>query len=184
MRQKNERSLPGEVTRKVILRRVAFLLNEANCKDRFRDQTVTYAMRVVSNWCTFRRDIGSGHKKLKNRRMSRKANELFQTLDLKSNKDDQRKWRSSTINEHQKPLAQIWNLICANPAISSDQILSEFEKWLTVTVTKEENDSLRKYKDAPPIKRYRLARIEVGELDDNSHWKPLPQDIPVDLDER
>ena len=164
------------MTEQAILRRIEFIINEARCEDGFRDQTITFAMRVVSNWCTLGNDAGAAEVKLKGRRMSREAYDLRVKYS-----SDLRKWASTTINEHQMPLDQFWKRIRGNKIPSPQEFLADFQRWLMVTVTKHEDDKVRKLRDKDPIERYRLAGIEVGEIGDDGRWKPLVQSLPVYL---
>jgi hypothetical protein len=175
-RKENEKNPEPSMTKQAILRRIDFIIREARCEDGIRDQTVTFAMRVVSNWCTLGKDAGAAEVKLKGRRMSRKAYDLRVKYS-----SDLRTWASTTINEHQMPLDHFWKRIRGNKIPSPEELLADFQRWLMVTVTKDEDDKVRKLRDKDPIERYGLAGIEVGEMSDDGKWKPLVQSLPVYL---
>jgi len=54
-------------------------------------------------------------------------------------------------------------------------------RLLLVTVTKEEDNKVRKLRDKDPPERYRFSEIEVGEIDEAGEWQPLVQNPPVYL---
>ena len=101
-----EKVKPRNLTKNDIYRRIDFILQEAKHRSP-RDQTITYAMRVISNYCAIGKDASSKEVKLKCKRISSKALDLKKCLKEK-------KWLKHTINEHQEPLAQIWRWIRKN----------------------------------------------------------------------
>src|SRR5262249_26587087 len=91
----------NRLTERDLRRRVDFLLTEVRSEHPVRYQTVTYAMRVISNFCAIGQDAGSATIKAKCRWVSLRALELRGEVSPKE-------WLSNTINEHQEPLEQIW----------------------------------------------------------------------------
>ena len=85
-----------------VRRRCEFLLAVAKDPTDSRDQTVTYAMRVLSNHATIGRDASSEYIKRFNRKITRRAYERLTAVDW-------REFKSTTRNEHPKPLDQSWN---------------------------------------------------------------------------
>jgi hypothetical protein len=141
-----------------ILRRIDFLLNEARCGMIKKDQTITYAMRVISNYCTIGKDAQSAQIRGLNRKMSQQAYALIK----KSSSFEE--WAKATTNEHQDPLEDVWQWILAeHKNLSPKTIFERFEKYPMVTITHEENkDWPKDYKD--PVERYEKAgkaRIDV-----------------------
>jgi hypothetical protein len=145
----------GRLTRDAVLRRADFLINEACSNDPARDQTVTFAMRVISNYVSTGRDLSSAGIKKASARMSRRA------LEQKG-VTTEAEWLRNTINEHQEPLKQIWKWILDHKAtLSAEDVVARFAKWPMVTVTKDEDIELRKHAHLPPAARYKAAKIEV-----------------------
>jgi hypothetical protein len=150
-----------------IVRRIEFLLSEARAGDPVRDQTITYAMRVVSNYCAIGRDAGSSAIKRNYHRMSKRA------LQLK-NELTPAEWVKLTINEHQEPLNLVWTWILQNKdQLSAQDVIERFRKFPMVIITKKENDQLSKLgfgHRGDPVERYKKAKIEVLEV--------APADLP------
>jgi hypothetical protein len=121
---------------RIVLRRAQFLLNEANSENPTRDQTVTYAMRVISNWATIGKDAPSHIIKWTNPRISVAAWELYTSCS-------DREWEKSVINEHPEPIAQVWDFILKErDTLNANAILDRFKLWPMITVTKEEDSEL------------------------------------------
>lgn len=139
-----------------IRRRCEFLLSVASDPSESRDQAVTFTMRVLSNHATVGKDALSEQIKRINRTMTRKAFERLTTTDWST-------FKSTTINEHPKPLKQMWLWMVANAnTLTADQIWQEFKKHPMITVTKEEDKTLPKaYGDF----KTRYKDIEVITLD-------------------
>lgn len=143
-----------------VVRRMEFLLSEARSADVRRDQTVTYAMRVISNYFSVGRDAGSAVIKRESRRFSRKA------LELKSlaNAD----WTSETINDHPDPLNEVWRWLVANAeTLSVEDIAARFRAHPMVVITKDEDNALTRsgYRgNGRPAERYARAGIEIIEV--------------------
>jgi hypothetical protein len=159
-----------------IFRRLEFLLSEARSESPVRDQTVTYAMRVISNYCAIGKDAGSGAIKKLNQRISKRALELKQILS-------HQEWQKATINEHQEPLRDIWAWILKNSrTLSADEVLERFKAFPMVIVTKEEDILLSKAglrSAGSPEERYRSVGIEIiksaGIETDPKVLRDLPQ---------
>jgi hypothetical protein len=71
-----------------ILRRADFVLREAKLKDARRDQAITYALRVISNYVTIGGDGGSSKIKLLNPRISKSAHKELERLLSKNTPND------------------------------------------------------------------------------------------------
>ncbi len=139
-------------------RRIEFLLNEAKSKDPTNDQTVVFALRVLSNWACVHRDCSSAAVKLLNPLRSRAANELSRSINGKG------EWVKQTINEHQKPLKEVWKWIKDNAqTLTVEDVKRELQNHPMVTVTKEEDRLLRQLgsETLEPAERYRRAGIEI-----------------------
>jgi hypothetical protein len=93
--------------------------------------------------------------------MSLAAKRLRETLD------DDKKWASLTINEHQVPLKRLWlGWKLLGSSITAETIWDDLVKHPMVTVTNQENTLLReidkKHKDEnATFDRYRLAGIQL-----------------------
>jgi hypothetical protein len=136
-----------------IARRIQFLLDEAKSPNPVRDQTVTYAMRVISNFYSIDKDAGSRAVKKNCRRMSRKS------LALRTSLSDE-EWFKATVNEHQEPLEQVWAWIReGRPSIA--QVVNRFKQWPMVTVTREEDADLRI--ESARRRKHGLSELEPGE---------------------
>ncbi len=120
----------------IALRRAAFLIEEACSLDPTYDQTVSSALRVISNWATVRTNGASSFIKWHNRKISKAAWELyFRSSD--------KEWERGTINEHQEPISQVWKWIIDNKeSISPRDILNRMEKWPMITITKAEDAAI------------------------------------------
>lgn len=143
-----------------VVRRIVFLLGEARSGDPRRDQTVTYAMRVISNYFSIGRDAGSAAIKRESRRFSRRAVELRSRAHLD--------WTSDTINDHPDPLNEVWLWIVANAAtLSVGQIAARFKAHPMVVITKDEDNALTRHGyrgTGQPAERYARAGIEIVEV--------------------
>lgn len=123
---------------KLALRRAEFLLQEALSEQPTKDQTVTFALRVISNWATVGKDASSGAIKWLNPRVSEAAWKLFDDVS-------DREWESQTINEHQEPISIVWEWIVENKkSITANDILDRSKKWPMITITKAEDSALNK----------------------------------------
>ena len=139
-----------------IRRRCEFLLAVATDKSDSRDQAVTFMMRVLSNHATIGKDAGSETIKRLNRRISRKAFDRLKNEDWIT-------FKSTTINEHPKPLKQMWNWILENSdTLTPELIWQEFVSHPMITVTKEEDRGMPR-SDGDITTRYK--GIEVLTLD-------------------
>ena len=148
----------NRITEEVIARRIQFVLAEAKCPNPVRDQTVTYAMRVISNFYSIGTDAGSRAVKIRCRKISREA------MSRKEKMPDS--WWKETINEHQEPLEQVWTWICKNKdTVTIKEIADRFKQWPMVLVTREEDSELRKRRDLGPVERYKEAGIEIVEVE-------------------
>ena len=149
-----------------IRRRVEFVLNEARCGMKVRDKTLTFALRAISTYCSFDKDLNARDIKFKTKVMSQAA------LDRK--RDNPNNWwrQAQTVNEHQEPLDKIWKDICvASGQMSVDEVIDRFKRYSMVVVTKEEDDRLRHLKHLSPEERYNQAGIIVRTLGDDGIWR-------------
>jgi hypothetical protein len=90
-----------------VLRRAQFVCSEVFFPDRKRDQTVTYALRVISNFVAVGRDASSSQVKKLNPRVSKQAFNRLKEL-LSDDKDAAfSQWCKETISDHPEPLEQI-----------------------------------------------------------------------------
>lgn len=122
----------------VALRRAEFLLSEARSRSPVRDQTVTFALRVISNWATIGKDASSSAIKWLNPRVSKKAMQLYHEVS-------DREWERLTINEHQEPISHVWKWILDNNEfITARDILDRAKQWPMVTITKDEDYRITK----------------------------------------
>jgi hypothetical protein len=160
-----------------IRRRVAFVLDEASQPRPIRDQTVTFALRVIGNYLEVGQDCQSPYLAYNCRYRSRRAHESYlnlgdiPTLALRS------EWRKMVVNEHQYPLAQLWNWIVENHStLTAELILERMKAWPIVVITKDEDRCLRLRarerggEAIDPAERYRQADIEVLRRGQNGLW--------------
>ena len=139
-----------------IRRRCEFLLLVASDPNEKRDQAVVYTMRVLSNHATIGKDALSEPIKRLNRKMSLKAFERLTTTYWHI-------FKSTTTNEHPKPLKQIWLWLVANAkTLTAERVWQEFVEHQMITVTKEEDRAMPK-SDGDFNTRYK--GIEVITLD-------------------
>jgi hypothetical protein len=144
-----------------LYRRAAFLLNEARHQAK-RDQVITFTMRVLSNYATVGKDGGSSKMKDENVRLSSGA------YDLMGNVSSIGDWHKLTINEHPRPLKDIWSWI-----LSEADEISPFDVWNCfvdhpmITLTKTEDSLLSKsgLRATASPDRYSSLGIETIVLD-------------------
>jgi hypothetical protein len=145
----------------LIQRRLLFVVTELQSEDGKLDQSISLIIRVLSNYASVGFDSGSFRVKCLNPRMSLAAKRLRETLD------DDKKWASLTINEHQVPLKRLWlGWKLLGSSITAETIWDDLVKHPMVTVTNQENTLLReidkKHKDEnATFDRYRLAGIQL-----------------------
>jgi hypothetical protein len=83
-------------------RRIDFLIREANSKDPIRDQAITYAFRVITNYLSVGYDARSRILSWECPCRSKKAHDLFRRLN------DREGWLDKVTNEHQYPIKRAW----------------------------------------------------------------------------
>jgi hypothetical protein len=126
-----------ELDRAAVLRRAEFLLTEARSSNPIRDQSITYAMRVISNYVCVGRDLSAKSIKKRAKIMSRRAHALKLSMS-------EEEWFGRVINEHQEPLQNVWKWIIENNVtLKPEEILHRFAKWPMVVVSKEEDCLIR-----------------------------------------
>jgi len=144
-----------------IKRRIEFVLQEAKCKG-IRDQSITFTMRVLSNFASVGSDGQSETIKKLNKCMSKQAwNKLKDSTNFNN-------WLDNLINEHQMPLKQTWNWIVENSnVLDVKTIWDHFKLYPMVTVLKDENTELNltgNRSHGTPVERYKDAKIEIVKL--------------------
>lgn len=157
----------GNLTEADILRRIKFILDEAKAGLVRKDQTVAYAMRVVSNFYTIGRDAASAAAKWENTRRSAAAHAIILEAPDKS-------WHKSMVNEHQDELEGVWKWICKNKeSLTAEEIAARFRQYPMIVVTAEEDAELRKHKGKPAKERYEAAGIKVVVMQNDGSWSPI-----------
>ena len=146
-----------------ILRRLKFIQLEAIHESQ-RDQTTTFAMRVISNFSTIGMN-GSSSKILRiNRNMSEAA-----YVELKKAKTMQ-EWIDKVTNEHPMPLKESWKVFQSlGNDLTTEYIWKHFVNYPMNTILKTENQKLDKlgYRDnGLPKTRYQEANIDIFLLND------------------
>lgn len=121
---------------KSVERRIRFLLDAAKNEVK-RDQVVTYAMRVLSNYAAIGKDAGSIEIKKQNKRVSHSAQTLLHKHGLVF-------FCKNTINEHPKPLKIIWQWLQDNAdKLTVKEVWHEFANNPMVTITKDEDKMIK-----------------------------------------
>ena len=146
-----------------ILRRLKFIKLEAISNSE-RDQTTTFAMRVISNFGTIGIN-GSSSKILRiNKNMSEAA---FDELKKAQTIQD---WIGKVTNEHPMPLKESWKAFQSlGDKLTEEYIWKHFVKHPMNTILKTENQKLDKlgYRDnGLPNTRYKKANINIFLLND------------------
>jgi hypothetical protein len=142
-------------------RRIKFLL-EAACFEEKRDQVITYTMRVLSNHATIGKDAGSMEIKKRNKLMSKRALDVLESNSIIF-------FCKNTINEHPKPLKEIWDwLKCNCEHLDTNDVWSEFLRNPMVTITRDEDNIIKKSGQNSAgdiVSRYTELGIEVTRLE-------------------
>ena len=121
---------------KMALRRAKFVIEEARCDQPVYDQTVTAALRVISNWATVGRNGSSAAIKWLNPRLSEAAWELYHSVT-------DAEWQQGTINEHPEPISQVWLWILREKeSIDPQAVLHRMQQWPMITVTRQEDAAI------------------------------------------
>lgn len=153
------------ISEQQIDRRIEFLIHEAAQPDAFRDQTVTYALRVITNYLAVGDDVPSSHLAHRSRLRSRAAVEL--SVARPTDWFTERKVR----NEHQYPLKRAWGWLCENRgSLSVSGVKEHLRRWPVVVLTREEDLRLKDDPEQEPAERYAAAGIEVMSLDASGTW--------------
>ena len=143
--------------RGVIMRRLAFIIDELKCEDPKYDQSVSLVLRALSNYASVGFDGQSFAIKISNPRMSDAASRLRRLLN------DDREWAADTINEHPYPLRSLWDSWLSNVyLITPSKIWEDLVSFPMITITKEEDARLRKLDKSlsnTPQERYKAAGI-------------------------
>jgi hypothetical protein len=148
-------------------RRIEFLIREAQL-GAIRDQAITYAFRVITNYLAVGSDARS-------RALSRECPNRSEEAYKLSQKDPEG-WLDKVTNEHQYPIKCAWEWMKKEgDKLNVRRVKSHLNKWPVVVVTKEENESLRHVRANKPDQRYRDAGIEVlkGKVNRSGEWQPI-----------
>ena len=146
-----------------ILRRLKFIKLEA-INNAERDQTATFAMRVISNFTSIGMN-GSSSKILRiNKNMSERAyGELKKAKKIQD-------WISKVTNEHPMPLKESWIVFQSlGRNLTEEYIWKHFVKYPMNTILKTENkrlDELGFRDNGSPKVRYSEADIGIFVLSD------------------
>ena len=151
-------------------RRIDFLIREAKSEDGKRDQAITYAFRVITNYLSVGYDARSRELSKKCPHRSKKAHALY----LKYSKlNDLKGWLDKVTNEHQYPIKDAWEWMTnERDTLNVQRVKNHLEKWPVVVVTKDENKLLRDVHYIEPDQRYSRAGIEVLERIRSGEWQP------------
>lgn len=145
----------------IVKRRVSFLLDAAK-SETTKDQAITYVMRVLSNHATIGKDALSKPIKKINRLVTKNAERMLINKGIDF-------YCKETINEHPKPIKQIWEWLKNNSNdLTLEDIWKEFCENPMITVTKDEDDYMRRkgLSSKGTLKeRYLDLGIEIIELD-------------------
>jgi hypothetical protein len=144
-------------------RRVKFLIEEARSPNGIRDQVVTIAFRVITNWLAVGDDVSSDNLKRRCLFRSRAAHELWLSSEFKP-------WCANTINEHQNPIKRSWAWM-REEGRTVDEVKEHLAQWPVVVVTKLENALLRDDANVDPRAGYRRAGIEILTQRDDGTWR-------------
>jgi hypothetical protein len=90
------------MTESQIDRRIDFLIREAQSRDSIRDQAITYAFRVITNYLVAEDDVRSRTLSWVCPFRSKKAHDLCLRLN------DRKRWLDEVTNEHQYPIKRAW----------------------------------------------------------------------------
>lgn len=147
-----------------VARRLEFLLSEAK-HEATRDQVITYAMRVISNYASIGKDAASSEIKLRNRTVSSKARDLLLSGVSVA------EWTSRTINEHPVPLKETWLWMIGNAkSLTIGEVWHHFVQNKMVTLLLAEDHALTSMglrSTSGGSSRYRKAGIEICTLTDD-----------------
>lgn len=148
----------------LILRRIRFMLQEAAlCPE--RDQVITYAMRVVSNYSSVGKDAQSAEVTKLNTRIS--TNALNSMSDYSSFAD----WVKTVTNDHPEPLRQTWDWLIANSKnLTETDVWNRFCSYPMITITRVENKNIdgKGFRSkGSPMERYLAAGIKIVQLNNS-----------------
>lgn len=149
-------------------RRISFLISEARLPDAFRDQTVTYAFRVITNLLAVGDDVSSQDLARRCRYRSRGALELSVVRPGDWYKEKR------VRNEHQYPIKRAWAwMLRERESLSIELVKAHLRQWPVVVVTAEEDRRLKDDPSESPAVRYANAGIEVLQRDGEGRWVPV-----------
>lgn len=121
-----------------------------------RCQGGTYLLRVLSNYVTVGKDVGSGAIKRLNPRMSVAARAVKCKLDVDA-------FCRATTSEHPEPLNVVWRWLVTNAqSLNAADVIEHIGNYPMVTITKAEDailNSPRLRDIGVPDERYSEARI-------------------------
>jgi len=155
------------MTESQIDRRIDFLIREAQSRDSIRDQAITYAFRVITNYLVAKGDVRSRTLCWVCPFRSKKAHDLC--LRLK----DRKRWLDEVTNEHQYPIKRAWKWMKEEKdSLTIQGVKEHLRRWPVVVVTREENKLLKDDPRRDPDQRYRDVGIEVLERTESGEWEP------------
>ncbi len=155
----------SRMTEAQIDRRIEFLIREAQSEGTIRDQAITYAFRVITNYFAVQSDARSRALSRECPYRSKNAHKLSQT--------DPEGWLDKVTNEHQYPIKRAWAwMMNERDKLTVRRVKYHLKKWPVVVVTKDENKLLRDTPDMDPHQRYQDAGIEVLEKSKSNGWQP------------
>lgn len=161
-----------QLTEEHINRRIDYLIKEATAKDPIRDQSVTYALRVITNFFSIGEDAKSDKLRERCPFRSEKAHALRRSLERQyGEKEAKQKWGKLVINEHAYPLKDMWEWILGKgDDLTIQNITTQLKKWPTVVVTRCEDSKLRKRKGLKPMERYEGITV-LKLVQETGEWK-------------
>jgi hypothetical protein len=150
-----------------VIRRAQFVCNEACFPDQEHDQTVKYALRVISNFATVGKDATSSQVKELNPRVSKQAFSRLKELLSDDIDADFLKWCSETINEHPEPLGQIWGWISNSEVkIPPEELIERLASYKMITILRTENARIDaaggRSRGSPADRRSQIELSQIG----------------------
>ena len=156
---------------KALNRRIQFLINEAKSDPPVRDQTGTFALRVITNCFSVGKDVSAREHKKRAPFRSGGALRLASGEDEKPNAE----WFNQVTNEQQYTLKRAWEWMLREAnTLTVSRVREHLQRWPVVVVTKEECKRLVDLPEVTPGERYRRAGIEVFARNSTGRWERVP----------